>query len=416
MEAEIQKILDTGAQINTDLNTKLTELTSNNNRFNEDVLRKLNALKILAEQIRDFKARNAEELQNTKIDLARVTKELESSKADLFETRKQVTIAGNALQTIRADYTTLNNEKTELEKKLTALNTAKTQLDAYYNQQIMDIKKQNEEQMQQERQKLEEECQKKMDNLNKEKTELENQLQQANIGQNEAGRKLQELNDAQEELIVKLGTINELLARQLQMISDININQPNYEEYNKLLEAIEQALSGVMRGINSAVSSTTGSSSSGPPSSGPTGSYSDTDVEQNYNKLLTLKKSFNDITSLKLYLSKYMKCKKISQTQKDTLSDRLSQVFTSSYKEEAIKSYLKDYEVFIPDPGIRGGKRKCKRKTMKKRPRKTRKYQKGGYTYNKNDKLDKASSVVSNSSSNGKSRRRNRRSRHRSRK
>ena len=383
MEAEIQKILDTGAQINTDLNTKLTELTSNNNRFNEDVLRKLNALKILAEQIRDFKARNAEELQNTKIDLARVTKELESSKADLFETRKQVTIAGNALQTIRADYTTLNNEKTELEKKLTALNTAKNQLDAYYNQQIMDIKKQNEEQMQQERQKLEEECQKKMDNLNKEKTELENQLQQANIGQNEAGRKLQELNDAQEELIVKLGTINELLARQLQMISDININQPNYEEYNKLLEAIEQALSGVMRGINSAVSTV--------DTRKPTPLYDkfiSLSVDEREKVLLTLDKKYFDV---------------ILRDLKDP--NQKSNIENILYKHSE----------------FRGGKRKrkCKRKTMKKRPRKTRKYQKGGYTYNKNDKLDKASSVVSNSSSNGKSRRRNRRSRrsrHRSRK
>jgi hypothetical protein len=49
---------------------------------------------------------------------------------------------------------------------------------------------------------------------------------------------------------------------------------------------------------------------------------------------------------------------------------------------------------------LRGGRRK--RKTMKKRPqrtRKLRKLQKGGYTYSSSKELDKASSVISNSSS-----------------
>ena len=67
-----------------------------------------------------------------------------------------------------------------------------------------------------------------------------------------------------------------------------------------------------------------------------------------------------------------------------------------------IKTYLTKYNLIIPKEILSGGKRKQKRKTMKKRRRKTRKlmkkYQKGGYTYSTSKDLDKASSVISNSS------------------
>ena len=64
-----------------------------------------------------------------------------------------------------------------------------------------------------------------------------------------------------------------------------------------------------------------------------------------------------------------------------------------------IKEKLVKHQLIIPDtpPLTRGGKRKGKRKTMKRRSRKSRKLMKGGYLYNKNKKLDDASYDVSNS-------------------
>jgi len=67
---------------------------------------------------------------------------------------------------------------------------------------------------------------------------------------------------------------------------------------------------------------------------------------------------------------------------------------------DTIKRLLRLNQIIIPNPNNpAGGKRK--RRTMKKRPRKTRKIkkrQRGGYIYSSNKELDSASSVISNSS------------------
>ena len=80
----------------------------------------------------------------------------------------------------------------------------------------------------------------------------------------------------------------------------------------------------------------------------------------------------------------------------------LMEMVRSPPNKTEIMNILNNKKLIIPDPNISGGKRKRKHKTMKKRRRRTRKlvkkYQKGGYTYSTSKDLDKASSVISNSS------------------
>ena len=405
IEATIDEIVDKGTQVNQRLDGKIKALEQHNTAFRTTLI---NKLQIISKAIDNFKQTNLQGLTETKNDLDEARRQLQETQAELARTQAELEGVKRQFTDINNRFTATFEEKKKLDEKITQLENNVRDMKLECDNRINLVRKEMADKNTQERiEMLKKEEEKKIISdaqiaeLNKQIEVLRKQSEDAQRGQENAHNELKTLQENQERLLVKLGTVNQMLASQLEMIDkNIDLNNPNYGDYEGLLDTIQAGLGGVISGINSAVSSTTGSSSSGPPSSGPTGSYSDTDVEQNYNKLLTLKKSFNDITSLKLYLSKYMKCKKISQTQKDTLSDRLSQVFTSSYKEEAIKSYLKDYEVFIPDPGIRGGKRKCKRKTMKKIPLKSRKhmkkYQKGGYLYKKDKNLNNASTDVSN--------------------
>ena len=433
MEATIDEIVDKGTQVNQRLDGKIKELKLHNTAFRTTLI---NKLQIISEAINNFKQTNLQGLTETKNELDEARRQLQATQAELAQTQAELEGVRRQLTDINNRLTATNEEKTNLEAKITQLEKIirdmKMECDNRINlvrKEMADKSTQERIEMVQEEERIKKDFENQIAELNKNIADLRSQSENAQRRQENANNELRTLQENQGRLLVKLGTVNQMLASQLEMIDkNIDLNNPNYGDYEGLLNTIQAGLGSVISGINSAVSSTTGSSSSGPPSSGPpssgpTGSYSDKDVEQNYNNLLTLKKSFNDITSLRIYLSKYMKCKQISQKQKDILSDRLSQVFTSSYKEEAIKTYLKDYEVFIPEPGISGGKRKCKRKTMKKIPLKSRKhmkkYQKGGYLYNKNDNLDKASADVSNlsnssNSSSGSNSNTNKRSRRRS--
>ena len=405
IESTIDEIVEKGTQVNQRLDQKIKALEQHNTAFRTTLI---NKLQIISEAIDNFKQTNLQGLTETKNDLDEARRQLQETQAELDRTRAELEEVKRQFTDINNRLTATNQEKTNLDAKIAQLEQIIRDMETDCNNKISGVRKemadkstQEKKQMVQEQEEIKRVSDAQIAELNKNIEELRRQSEDAQRGQENAKNELRTLQENQERLLVKLGTVNQMLTSQLEMIDkNIDLNNPNYGDYEGLLDTIQAGLGGVISGINSAVSSTTGSSSSGPQSSGPPGSYSDKDVEQNYNNLLTLKKSFNDITSLRIYLSKYMKCKQISQNQKDILSDRLSQVFASSYKEEAIKTYLKDYEVFIPEPGISGGKRKCKRKTMKKIPLKSRKYmkkyQKGGYLYKKDKNLNNASTDVSN--------------------
>jgi hypothetical protein len=399
MEAEIAKIEGIGDTIGKSLNEKILRLTNINNGFNKHLLEKLKILNDLANQIRDFREQNANELKTTKDNLAQVTVSLTQTKEELGRTKAALDEATLKLSTLQQELMTTNEEKSQLSSKIAELNAKITQTEFDYKQQIANITNQKNDEMKQQRDELEKEYDERIGNLNREKTEIQQQLEETARQQNVSQQKISAFESEQQSLIQRLAAVNEMLVKQLSMINEV-IAEPDYNEYNTLLESIESALMDVLQGIKKAVSETTGSIS------GPPGTYSNVDVEQNYTKLLNLKNSFSDITSFRNYLSKHIivnnkkeQLPQNFQTEKDNLSEKLSQVFKTTFDYTNIKKILQNSEIVIP-AGKTGGKRK--RKTMKKRPRKTRKHmkkhQKGGYIYNKNDKLDKASSDVSDSS------------------
>ena len=406
IESTIDEIVEKGTQVNERLDGKIKALEQHNTAFRTTLI---NKLQIISEAIDNFKQTNLQGLTETKNDLDEARRQLQESQAELARTQAELEDVRRQFTDINNRLTATNEEKTNLEAKITQLEKIIRDMKMECDNRINLVRKEMADKSTQERIEMveeEERIKKKSDDqiaqLNKNIEELRRQSEDAQRGQENANNELRTLQENQERLLVKLGTVNQMLASQLEMIDkNIDLNNPNYGDYEGLLDTIQAGLGGVISGINSAVSSTTGSSSSGPPSSGPP--Y---DAEGNYQRLFSMRQNI-----AAGHINDFFTNRQITQGEKNTLL-----MVKSPLNKTEIKNILNTKKLIIPDPDISGGKRKRKRKTMKKRPRKTRKhmkkYQKGGYTYSTSKNLDKESSVISNSSSNGKSRR----SRHRSRK
>ena len=246
--------------------------------------------------------------------------------------------------------------------------------------EIADKSTQEKKQMVQEQEEIKRVSDAQIAELNKNIEELRRQSEDAQRGQENAKNELRTLQENQERLLVKLGTVNQMLTSQLEMIDkNIDLNNPNYGDYEGLLDTIQAGLGGVISGINSAVSGTT--------SSGP--QYN---AEENYQRLKLMRENVLD-----QLINTLLGNGSITRREKN-----LMEMVRSPPNKTEIMNILNNKKLIIPDPNISGGKRKRKHKTMKKRRRRTRKlvkkYQKGGYTYSTSKDLDKASSVISNSS------------------
>jgi hypothetical protein len=384
MDITINDIITTGRQMNEKITQKIDELNKNNDEFYE---RLSNRLTNILNSISNFKETNLKGLTDTKNQLDIVKTELDTTKRELEQAKL-------ALEKVTTD---LNNSQTELlnatstirdlEKQVKDLNKTIEMMDTEYINKIETIKQEMNENAAQQQKDIQTEYDNKSAALEDDRNNLLKQIEQAKGSEQLAIENLTNLKRDQDKLIQELAAIKELLVNQIVSIDTIKTDQPNINSYSELLDNIEQGLNGVMSGINQAVANT---SVIQPVANTSVTPYN---ADENYNKLRNLIPIYPDPNKLLKYLTDTIDLRKLNTTEKSTLS-----MVSSPQNKPYIIRILNDYKLNIPN--ISGGRRR--RRTMKKRPKKTRKLrkrQKGGYTYSASKELDKASSVVSNSSS-----------------
>jgi hypothetical protein len=384
----INEILTKGEQINSNLNGKIKLLNDRNTTFYGELKQRLTNILL---EINNFKDTNLQGLTETKNQLTAVTTELENTRRELDKTKSELDNVRAELLNVQSQLQESTISKNELEGRVRELEKDIQRIDEDYQKQMDTIKQEMNNTLSQEKNALQEEHDKQIAALQQEKNNLLDQINEAKKNEEEAINNLSKLQDDQNSLIEKLGTINQVLAKQLETIDTISIDQPNINAYSDLLTGIEAGLKGVMGGINQAVANTSGTQPLANKS--VTQSY---DAEANYNNLRNLIQTYRDPPDLLKYLSNNVDLTKLNKGEKYILS-----MVSSPQNKQSIIDILNKYKLNIPNT-ISGGKRKRKRRTMKKRSKKTRKlrkkYQKGGYTYSASKELDKASSIVSNSS------------------
>lgn len=367
----IQDILNNGKAINNELGKKIELLNQKNSKFNGDLTKRLNDI---ISSISSFKNTNLSGLTETKNKLASVTKELETTKMNLQQTQNELENVKTALSSTQNELQTANSKRNELEQQNRDITNKITQLQTEYDNKIYGIRDEMSKKSTEEKKQMTQEFNNKMEELNSEKINLQKAIEDAQQKQTEAVNNLAILQKEQDGLINNLSTINDFLTKQLELISNINTEQPNIDEYNGLLETIQNGLGGVINEINQAVlpSSQTPSSSTTPL----------------YDKFIKL--------------SEQQKQQVLSQMERQYANTILTNIQnpTPENKMNINNIISRHYNGNL----LRGGKKSKnkKQKTNKlNKKHKTKKHlrrQKGGYTYSSSKELDKASSIVSTSS------------------
>lgn len=391
MATIIQDILSKGKSINDELSKKIELLNQRNSNFNQELTKKLNDI---ISAISAFKSTNLEGLTETKNKLTAVTDELETTKENLQQTQNELNRVKTDLDNVQNNLQNTNAIKNDLEQKVRELDEKIKQTDLEYQNQINAVRREMSQKFTEDKKALEKQHDEDITQLNNEKTTLQKGIEEAERAQTQAINDLNALQKEQGDLITNLGTINAFLTRQLELITSINTEQPNGTDYTTLLETIQNGLTGVIGEINQAVATNT-----------------------------TTAVATNTTTPL------YDKFVKLSKEQQDEIFSMIGQKYAqqimkdiklpTSINKTNIQNILRRY---YQGDLLRGGRRKRKtikkrhirtRKTMKKRHRRTRKKMTGGYVYSSSNKLDKASSVISESfDSKSKSISKTRRSKH----
>lgn len=382
MATVIQDILNNGRAINDELGKKIGLLAERNSRFKDTFTRKLTDINTAIER---FKSTNLQGLTETKERLTNVTNELNATKETLTRTQSELEQIRGALSASQSELQNVTSVKNGLEQKERDLNDRIRQLEAEYQNNINNVREEMKQQTNAEKAAIKQEFDNQMASLNNEKAELQKGIQDAQQSQAEVVNQMSALQNQQSSLVNNLGEINSLLTRQLELISNINTEQPNDAEYSQLLDVIQINLGGVINEINQAVS--------GQPRN-QNRNQTLYDIESNFNNLMNLYKR-QDKRQYQASL------RNIDGGVQDQINRNIVNADRGDRDAiNAIKSILRDNQTIINNSSLFGGRRR--RKTMKKLQRKTRKSksrkQRGGYVYSSSRELDKASSIVSASS------------------
>lgn len=382
----IQDILNNGRAINNTLGKKIELLNAHNTSFNQQLTKRLNDI-ITA--IDAFKSTNLQGLTETKNKLTAVTTELETTKQNLEQTQTELNRVKQESTNIQNELQTTNTKKNELEQQLQYLEQRIQNLDTEYKNKINEVRQDMTEKSTQEKKAMQTEFDNQITAINYEKTQLQQEINNAKQAQTDAVNKLADLQKEQDGLIENLGTINAFLAQQLNLIDSIKTEEPDISNFTNLLDTIQQGLTGVITGINSAVATNVNTTSQ----------PSVYDIEKNINNLRALRNEQDKREYLRFMKGLPNGVIKNQIDNNITLFDR-----GDRNAEDIIRNILQTNNIEVPILRKTGGKRR--RKTMKNRYKRTHKKMRGGYLWKQNKNLDNASSILivsSNSNSNSKS-------------
>lgn len=373
----IQDILNNGRAINNNLGKKIELLNARNTSFNQELTKRLNDI-ITA--IDAFKSTNLQGLTETKNKLAAVTTELETTKQNLEQTQAELNRVKQESANIQNELQTTNARKNELEQQVRDLEQRIQDIDTEYKNKINGVRQEMADKATKEKKDMQTEFDNQMAALNNEKAQLQNDINNAKQAQTDAVNKLADLQKEQDGLIENLGTINAFLAQQLNLIDSIKTEEPDIGNFTDLLDSIQQGLTGVITGINSAVATNIDTTSKKGP-------YN---IEENMRNLKALRSNPD-----KRPYRQFIKSIKDGYIQRDIDYQIGNYDSKDPNAIRIIRDILERNKIEVPAPSTRGGKRR--RKTMKKRHRRTRKMR-GGYVWKEDDKLKNSSSVISASS------------------
>ena len=345
--------------LGTTINTITHKVEAGKTRVREYKAQIVTKLQEVVEQLNSLKANNnlkavpqlRKQLQDSQSALQEKTEELDKTKSQLNEANKTV-------QQLQQNIDQINREIEEKNQQITDL----TNLGKQKDKAIQDLDAQVRE-------------------LDKQKEEAEKNLLSAQ----------QQI----DSIIQKIGQLNTALVNQIKLIDTIanELGDLDNGDVAKQFKAVTDNIKIIVDMLTNS-----GEGQSAPVPEAAEVQQQLYDVEENFNKLINLHLNKDN--------GQYQR---FVQRLDGQIQNKIAQVINSVVDRNdpqaiaTLKQILEQKKLEVPTI-INGGKsrrhkRRGGRKTMKKRHRRTHKKMRGGYVYNTSKELDRASSVISNSSS-----------------
>jgi chromosome segregation ATPase len=348
------------AGLGTTINTITDKVEAGKTRVREYKAQIIAKLREVVEQLNSLKANNnlkalpqlRKQLQDSQAALQQKTEELDQTKGQLNE-------ANQNLQQLQQNVDQINRQIAEKEQQITELTNSGKQKDKAIQ-------------------------------------ELDAQVRELDKQKEEAEKNLVSAQQQIDSIIQKIGQLNTALVNQIQLIDTIanELGDLDNGDVAEQFKAVTDNIKVIVDMLNSAGQGEGGAEAAAVQQP----IY---DVEQNFNKLNELHLN-KDIGQYQRYV----------QGLNGQIQNQIGRVINDVERNDpqaiaTLKQILEQNKLNVPTI-MNGGKsrrhkRRGGRKTMKKKHRKTRKLAKknyrGGYVYSASKDLDKASSVISASSS-----------------
>ena len=344
--------------LGTTINTITHKVEAGKTRVREYKAQIVTKLQEVVEQLNSLKANNnlkavpqlRKQLQDSQSALQEKTEELDKTKSQLNEANKTV-------QQLQQNIDQINREIEEKNQQITDL----TNLGKQKDKAIQDLDAQVRE-------------------LDKQKEEAEKNLLSAQ----------QQI----DSIIQKIGQLNTALVNQIKLIDTIanELGDLDNGDVAKQFKAVTDNIKIIVDMLTNS-----GEGQSAPVPEAAEVQQQLYDVEENFNKLINLHLNKDN--------GQYQR---FVQRLDGQIQNKIAQVINYVDRNDpqaiaTLKQILEQKKLEVPTI-INGGKsrrhkRRGGRKTMKKRHRRTHKKMRGGYIYNTSKELDRASSVISKSSS-----------------
>jgi myosin heavy subunit len=237
----IQQVKTKGKQMNDNLGAFAT----NNQTFKQSLLTNL-------KNIQDTLAKiNFQDLGNNKVALLEANKNLEATKLQLQEKQQQLAEINKQLESSRQQTEAANKNLQDVNNQMQALDKQNREnMEQMQKQQQLALEEARNaslKEQQQMRQQFEQERQQLQSEFDKQRAQIEQEKNQAQLAAQEATQKLSQLEAGQAQIQSGLAEIDTLLDNQLKMIENVVNSSPSTGDLNNLIDVIQANL---VAGIN----------------------------------------------------------------------------------------------------------------------------------------------------------------------
>lgn len=248
MDAIIQTLKNNNDTLGTSINDKIAELAQINNEFRTRLMRELQGLFGLVEQLRQSDAGNIQNIKN----------ELDSKKRELEQNQSKLKTLTDENTTLRTEIDTKNKEIEDLRGRISALEQDLRQLQSQLEQTVRQLqecndKLRNETTVNNDLRKEIERLNGEREQINKTIQDLQGQLDKCVNDKGAIDREIESMRQKETGYVQQLTELNQKIMENMQkmqqVLADANLPNESSELITRISQMVQEILSNLQPGV-----------------------------------------------------------------------------------------------------------------------------------------------------------------------